>query len=100
MWCRRQSVGRSRLITLAWRYTKLNAILAFWMAYILTRPLGASIGDELSQKKVDGGLGLGTTITSLIFLVAIAVVVAYLTSSKKDQIVISATELEQGALAS
>ena len=44
------------------------------MAYILTRPLGASIGDYLSQPKADGGLGLGTTTTSLIFLVAIAVV--------------------------
>ena len=42
------------LITIAWRYFKLNPILAFWMAYILTRPLGASIGDYLSQPKVDG----------------------------------------------
>ncbi len=47
------------LITIAWRYLGLNAILAFWMAYILTRPLGASIGDYLSQPKSDGGLGLG-----------------------------------------
>ena len=43
----------------------LNAILAFWIAYILTRPLGASIGDYLSQPKADGGLGLGTTVTSV-----------------------------------
>ncbi len=41
------------------------------MAYILTRPLGASLGDYLSQPKADGGLGLGTTTTSLIFLTAI-----------------------------
>ncbi len=92
--------GGIALITLAWRDSKLNAILAFWMAYILTRPLGASIGDELSQKKVDGGLGLGTTVTSLIFLVAIAAVVSYLTSTKKDQIVLPATTADQGALAS
>ena len=39
----------------------LNAVLAFWLAYILTRPLGASIGDYLSQLRADGGLGLGTT---------------------------------------
>jgi Repeat of Unknown Function (DUF347) len=39
------------LITIAWRYLGLNSILAFWMAYILTRPLGASIGDYLSQPK-------------------------------------------------
>ena len=43
----------------------LNAILAFWIAYILTRPLGASIGDYLSQPRADGGLGLGTTVTSV-----------------------------------
>ncbi len=46
----------------------MNAILAFWIAYILTRPLGASIGDYLSQPRADGGLGLGTTVTSIIFL--------------------------------
>ena len=73
-------------ITAAWRYLGLNAILAFWMAYILTRPLGASIGDFLSQPKADGGLGLGTTTTSVIFLAAIVVVVAYLTVTKQDQI--------------
>ena len=64
----------------------LNAILAFWIAYILTRPLGASIGDFLSQPRADGGLGLGTTVTSIIFLLVILAVVVYLTVTKKDQI--------------
>jgi uncharacterized membrane-anchored protein len=81
--------GCIALIALAWRYLGLNAILAFWAAYILTRPLGASIGDYLSQPKADGGLGLGTTVTSLIFLSAIIVVVAFLTVTKKDQIVVT-----------
>jgi uncharacterized membrane-anchored protein len=63
---------------------KLNAVLAFWIAYILTRPLGASLGDLLSQARVDGGLGLGTTVTSVIFLVAILVVVVYLSITRKD----------------
>jgi uncharacterized membrane-anchored protein len=63
---------------------KLNAVLAFWIAYILTRPLGASLGDLLSQARVDGGLGLGTTVTSIIFLVAILVVVVYLSITRKD----------------
>ena len=58
----------------------LNAVLAFWIAYILTRPLGASIGDYLSQPRADGGLGLGTTVTSVIFLLTILAVVIYLTS--------------------
>ena len=64
----------------------LNAILAFWIAYILTRPLGASIGDYLSQPKADGGLGLGTTVTSVIFLSAILATVVFLTITKRDQI--------------
>src|SRR6185437_9572314 len=62
----------------------LNAILAFWIAYILTRPLGASIGDYLSQPRADGGLGLGTTVTSFIFIALILVTVAYLTITRKD----------------
>lgn len=65
---------------------KLNTILAFWIAYILTRPLGASIGDYLSQAKGDGGLGLGTVITSVIFLTAILITVIYLTITKKDAV--------------
>ena len=64
----------------------LNAILAFWIAYILTRPLGASIGDYLSQPKADGGLGLGTTVTSVIFLVTILAVIVYLTVTRVDRI--------------
>jgi len=63
---------------------KLNAVAAFWIAYILTRPLGASLGDYLSQSRADGGLGLGTTVTSALFLGAIIVVVAYLTLTRTD----------------
>lgn len=65
---------------------KLNAVVAFWAAYILTRPLGASIGDYLSQARSDGGLGLGTTGTSVLFLVAILTLVVYLTVTRKDEI--------------
>ncbi|MDB5266364.1 MAG: hypothetical protein JWN89_179 [Parcubacteria group bacterium] len=63
---------------------KLNAVVSFWIAYILTRPLGASLGDWLSQDADAGGLGLGTVITSIIFLVAILVIVGYLIITKKD----------------
>jgi len=65
---------------------KVNAILAFWIAYILTRPLGASIGDYFSQDLSNGGLGLGTVITSMIFLGTILATVIYLTITKKDVI--------------
>ena len=71
---------------ISYKYFKLNAVLTFWIAYILTRPLGASIGDYLSQSHNDGGLGLGTVITSAIFLVAILGTVIYLTKTKKDVI--------------
>jgi uncharacterized membrane-anchored protein len=65
---------------------KLNAVLSFWMAYILTRPLGASIGDFMSQNSHKyGGLGLGTTGTSYIFLGCILTLVTYLSISKRDQ---------------
>ncbi|MCU7558237.1 hypothetical protein RW115_10805 [Macrococcus capreoli] len=73
-------------IYIAYKYFKLNSILAFWMAYILTRPLGASLGDLLSQPKTNGGLGFGTTITSIIFLVAILGIIIYLATSKIDRV--------------
>jgi uncharacterized membrane-anchored protein len=61
-----------------------NAVLTFWLAYILTRPLGASIGDWLSQPTADGGLGIGTTGTSAIFLTAILLLVVYLSITRRD----------------
>jgi uncharacterized membrane-anchored protein len=62
-----------------------NAVLTFWIAYVLTRPLGASLGDGLAQPHDDGGLGLGTTWTSVLFLAAILAVVGYLSVSRRDQ---------------
>lgn len=73
-------------IGLAWRAKLVGSTLAFWLSYILTRPLGASIGDFLSQAKKIGGSGLGTTKTSILFLSVIVVLVSFLTVTKKDQI--------------
>ncbi len=64
--------------------TTANAVAAFWAAYILTRPLGASIGDWLSQDQKSGGLALGTTMTSALFLLAILLLVVYLQITKHD----------------
>ncbi|MEN3270531.1 hypothetical protein [Pseudonocardia sp.] len=69
----------------AWRFG-LNSVLSFWVIYILTRPLGASIGDYLSQPSSQGGLGLGATVTSLIFVVGIVGIVTYLAVTKADVI--------------
>jgi uncharacterized membrane-anchored protein len=76
--------GVIALVAGAHYFLKLNAILAFWIAYILTRPLGASIGDYMSQPKADGGLALGTTVTSLIFLGTILALVVYLQLTRTD----------------
>jgi uncharacterized membrane-anchored protein len=73
------------IIAFAHYVFRLNAVLAFWLAYILTRPLGASIGDYSSQPKPDG-LGLGTTNTSYIFLGCILVLVVFLSITKRDVI--------------
>jgi len=61
-----------------------NPVLTFWLAYILTRPLGASFGDLLSQARTYGGLGLGTVITSIVFLTVIVSLVIYLSIGQKD----------------
>jgi len=73
------------LIALAYYLLHLDGILAFWLAYILTRPLGASFGDLLSQPVEYGGLGFGTTVTSLIFLGCIIALVFYMTLKKNDR---------------
>jgi uncharacterized membrane-anchored protein len=72
------------MILAAWKIGA-GAVLSFWLAYILTRPLGANLGDFLASSRGDGGLGLGTFGTSILFLGAILIVVAYLTRTRKDQ---------------
>ncbi|MCU1368722.1 MAG: rane protein [Ilumatobacteraceae bacterium] len=84
--------GLIALITLAHYKFRLNAILAFWMAYVLTRPLGASIGDLMSQPRqiaedadpgTGKGFGLGTTGTSIVFLSLILIVVVIMTQQQR-----------------
>jgi uncharacterized membrane-anchored protein len=79
--------GAIALIAAAYFWLAMDAVLAFWLAYILTRPLGASIGDGLSQSSKNGGLGLGTTGTSYIFLGCILALVVFLSLTKRDQTV-------------
>jgi uncharacterized membrane-anchored protein len=84
--------GAIALVAVAHFWLRVNAILTFWIAYILTRPLGASIGDWLSQPVEETGLGLGTILTSVIFLVAILALVVYLSVTKKDLGVVTPEE--------
>jgi uncharacterized membrane-anchored protein len=72
-------------LTFGYFFLKLDAILGFWLAYILTRPLGASFGDLLSQPADYGGLGLGTIITSAMFLTAIVAIVAYMSATHEGE---------------
>ena len=78
---------------------KLNSILSFWIIYIMTRPLGASIGDYLSQPASHGGLGLGATWTSVIFVGGILGTVIYLSKTKKDVIENISKETEEKIVA-
>src|SRR3954447_25916934 len=88
--------GAIALVAFSHYVFKLNAVLAFWLAYILTRPLGASMGDGLSASD-NQGIGLGTYATSIIFLVVIAALVFYLTRSRIDQTPADATPALQTA---
>lgn len=71
------------VIALLWKFTPINGVLAFWLAYIMTRPLGASTGDWLSQKG-NQGLNLGTNTTSWLFLAIIVALVLFLQIRKPD----------------
>lgn len=73
------------LVTITHLMFGLNAVLAFWVAYVLTRPFGASFGDLLSQSVDDGGLGLGTTLTSALFLLVIACLVVLMSLRERRQ---------------
>jgi uncharacterized membrane-anchored protein len=87
-------LGLIALTTLLWRLGA-DAVLAFWVAYILTRPLGANIGDFLGLPKSEQGMGLGYFGTSLVFLGAILLTVVYLSWSKAD--VIEAGDVDRPA---
>lgn len=75
--------GVIAIITIAHLKLGLNAVLAFWAAYIVTRPFGASMGDYLTAQPADGGLGLGTNATSLLFLTVIVGVVGWFTINQR-----------------
>ena len=70
-------------ILIGWRLGA-NSVLAFWLAYILTRPLGANLGDWLASPTSDRGIGLGTALTSVIFLALILATVIFLTLTRTD----------------
>ena len=72
------------LPALGYRMIHLDSILTFWIAYVLTRPFGASFADWAGKAKGLSGLGLGTGKVSLILTMLIAVLVGYLTVSRRN----------------
>ena len=83
--------GIIAIMTVSWRMG-LQSVFAFWIIYILTRPLGASLGDFLTQPPKYGGLGFGVATTSALFGIAIIFTIIYLTRTRVD--VISEAELQ------
>ena len=77
-------LGAIGIIALLYRFGTIKENIAFWLAYILTRPLGASFGDFLTQAKSEGGLGFGATTTTIAFVIAIAIAVSM---SKADPVI-------------
>src|ERR1700761_4547988 len=69
---------------LAHRYLGMNEVLAFWIAYVLTRPLGASFADWMAVEPHRGGLGLGAGGASAILVVVVVVCISYLARTKID----------------
>jgi uncharacterized membrane-anchored protein len=91
--------GAIAIVAGAHYFARLGAVVAFWIAYVLTRPLGASLGDLLSQPRDAGGLGMGTVATSAMFLAAILALIIYLTVIQRKTPVASAQPVAtEGAL--
>ncbi len=72
------------LPALAWRQFGLNSIAAFWMSYVVTRPLGASFADYISKPHYLSGIKFGDGPTALVFAIAVFVLVSYLAVSRPD----------------
>lgn len=86
------AIARGCWISEPWPIAKASGIRVRIAAsvYILTRPLGASLGDLLSQPVDVGGLGLGTVVTSGLFLAVILALVVWLTASRKQDAIVQA----------
>ncbi|MEZ5910951.1 MAG: hypothetical protein R3D84_00975 [Paracoccaceae bacterium] len=72
-------------LTFGYALLGLDPILGFWLAYIFTRPLGASLGDLLSQPTEYGGTGFGTILTSAIFLAVIVLTVIWVSATHRGE---------------
>ena len=72
------------LVVLAHYFTKISSVILFWIAFVLTRPFGATVGDLLTKLPQNGGLGFGTKGSSLILFAILALLIIYTSISKKQ----------------
>jgi uncharacterized membrane-anchored protein len=75
--------GLIALVAAAYFLTSIPRSLLFWSAYVLTRPLGATLGDTLTKSHAEGGLGLGRITSSIVIAVGMVVIIA-LTSLREQ----------------
>jgi uncharacterized membrane-anchored protein len=75
-----------------WRF-RLNEVVAFWFAYVVTRPIGASLADYFSKPKAISGINFGDGPTAAVAIFAVAILVAYVSVTRRD---IQASEAAQG----
>jgi uncharacterized membrane-anchored protein len=80
-------------VVLAYYFTSINRVLLFWIAFVLTRPFGATFGDVLTKPVESGGLNLGTIGSSAV-LAAILIIFIIYTSIKHKDVATSAEAAE------
>jgi uncharacterized membrane-anchored protein len=69
---------------IGWRFLHFNAIFAFWFAYVITRPLGASFADYFSKSTRLSGAGFGDIQTAAVLTALVAILVAYTAKARYD----------------
>lgn len=85
--------GLILMVVLAYYYSKTNRVLLFWVAFVLTRPFGATFGDLLTKPVAEGGVGLGTSGASLVLTALLVALVIYTHRNEKRKF-IQQTEIE------
>lgn len=78
--------GLIALVAIAYYVFKISGVLAFWLVFILTRPLGASLGDFLTKPAIEGGMGIGMMMINGLFFSVILGLVVYLTMKQKKEL--------------
>lgn len=83
---RRQHIDSAiAVVVLAKFYTRISTVLLFWVAFVPTRPFGATLGDFLTKTHEKGGLDFGTVGSSLVLAAALVVLVAFAAKARRAE---------------